>query len=376
MRLALATALAVGAVVVALGAAVFGTYWTRINAGADDNLRLFLTVVVVAGAAAIVSAVLLGWLAGRAASHGLGRMAREVRALGDGASSRPLEVPGGRSELVQLATALNASLERLRETSRGLSTAAEGQRRFLGEASRAMRAPLASLTGSLHALGRPDLLGEERRSALEGSLADVDAITRLVDGLDVLGRVDRVSIGRTHFDWGPLLELALSRGRQLCAPRPVAVDISPSLTSGRGDPALLQELFRILLSNVAMHTPPTTTVLVAARQSAADRDELTVSDDGPGVPPAMRRTMFDPFVSGDPRRSPGLGLAIARAIVTAHDGIIDAEPNTPRGLRVRIDLPHGDATSRGPGRMTTARGSEAGPRPEAEGPRQAATGAR
>lgn len=347
VRLAIAAAVAVGAVVAAFGGVVFATYWSRINAGADSQLRDFLTVFVIAAVGAIALGILLGWLAGRAATRRITRLAAAMGGIGAGDLGRRVEVPRGRSEMVELSEALNASLERIQATSRDLATASSGQRRFLAEASRGLRAPLAALAASLNAIGRPDMLVEDRRIAIERSLADLDSMTRMVDGLELLGRIESISVAADPIEWGPLLELAVTRGRQLCAPRPVAVDISGELTAGRGDPALLQELFRLIFANIALHTPDTTTVFFAASPSpAGDRNEITVADDGPGIPPDLRAAAFDPFVSGNPGRSPGLGLAVARGIVKAHGGTIEAEPNTPRGLRMRILLPREVGASR------------------------------
>jgi signal transduction histidine kinase len=96
------------------------------------------------------------------------------------------------------------------------------------------------------------------------------------------------------------------------------------------------------LQNAFRYTPAGSTVTVDA--SLADGCvEIEVADDGPGIPDADRATVFDAFVQAGDRAArglggAGLGLAIARAIVEAHDGsieLVDAE----RGTRVRLSLP-------------------------------------
>src|SRR5665647_1815381 len=110
-----------------------------------------------------------------------------------------------------------------------------------------------------------------------------------------------------------------------------------------GDGARLHQVFANLLTNVRIHTPAGTTVGVAL--TAADEHAvITVTDDGPGIPEALQPALFERFVRGDSSRfrgtggSTGLGLAIARAVVTAHHGEITAE-SSPGFTRFTVSLP-------------------------------------
>lgn len=109
-----------------------------------------------------------------------------------------------------------------------------------------------------------------------------------------------------------------------------------------GDEARLQQVLANLLANARTHTPPGTHVDVRVGRTG-DTVQLTISDDGPGIPADLRTTLFHRFTRGDTARnraggSTGLGLAIAESIVTAHGGTIDvrsataAEPG-PTGTR-------------------------------------------
>ncbi|MFN2568413.1 MAG: ATP-binding protein [Candidatus Dormibacteria bacterium] len=346
MRLALASAVVVAGVVAVLGGVVFSAYSSRISSGSDGNLKEFLTVFIIAGASAILLAVVFGWLGARSASRRLTGLSSQLGGLAAGRDdlSVRVPVPAGKTEMAELSQALNASLARIDATSRNLQAALGDQRRFLAEASRRLRAPLTSMATGLQVLRRrPDMSDTERDTAIERTLGDIQAMTQLVDGLDLLARMGSTeNLRREAFEWGPLLENAITAGRRLCAPRPIGIDVSPSLQAGLGDPEAIQELVRILFTNVAVHTPQTSTVTFSAGSTTwrgADADELTVADDGPGVPTATRERMFEPFVTGGPGRSAGLGLAVARAIATSLGGAIEAGPNSPRGLRVRVVLP-------------------------------------
>ncbi|HZV60604.1 MAG TPA: HAMP domain-containing sensor histidine kinase, partial [Candidatus Eremiobacteraceae bacterium] len=73
--------------------------------------------------------------------------------------------------------------------------------------------------------------------------------------------------------------------------------------------------------------------------STAQCFEARIADNGPGVPSAIRTTLFDPFVSSGKPNGTGLGLAIASKIVQDHSGSISVEQSTPEGTTIFIKLP-------------------------------------
>ena len=81
-------------------------------------------------------------------------------------------------------------------------------------------------------------------------------------------------------------------------------------------------------------------IIVRTRQTAAGEIEISVSDSGPGVEPAIAGRMFDPFCTTK-EQGTGLGLAISKSIVGAHRGRIEYRPNTPRGACFVVTLPTG-----------------------------------
>jgi two-component system OmpR family sensor kinase len=107
-----------------------------------------------------------------------------------------------------------------------------------------------------------------------------------------------------------------------------------------GDSDRLHQVLANLLSNARTHTPPGTTVTTGL--SLARGVELTVTDDGPGIPPALLPDVFERFARGDNSRSraagsTGLGLSIVSAVVEAHNGTVEvtSEPGKTR-FTVRI----------------------------------------
>jgi two-component system, OmpR family, sensor histidine kinase KdpD len=138
-----------------------------------------------------------------------------------------------------------------------------------------------------------------------------------------------------------IVDSALKSLGTALAKYPMAIELPADLPPVTADVALLERVFRSLVGNVAKHTPAGTHVTVAAR-AAGDEIEISVEDDGPGLPKGREEEIFESFARGEPqstRRGAGLGLAISRAIVEAHGGTIRAEGGRERGTRIVIRLP-------------------------------------
>src|SRR5690606_3977865 len=110
------------------------------------------------------------------------------------------------------------------------------------------------------------------------------------------------------------------------------------------DPERLHQVFANLLDNAARHSPTGGTVTVTAREDG-DMVVFDVTDQGPGIPPAQRATVFNRFTRGERATGggTGLGLAIARWVVELHGGTIAVvDPTTAagaNGCRIRVVLP-------------------------------------
>jgi two-component system sensor histidine kinase BaeS len=96
-----------------------------------------------------------------------------------------------------------------------------------------------------------------------------------------------------------------------------------------------------LVSNALRHTPAGGTVRVAAHRNAPATDtiELTVADDGEGIPADLLPRVFDRFVKGRSSNGSGLGLAIVRDVVEAHGGSVSVESAAGEGTTVHITMP-------------------------------------
>jgi two-component system OmpR family sensor kinase len=121
----------------------------------------------------------------------------------------------------------------------------------------------------------------------------------------------------------------------------------------RGDEHRLHQVIANLLSNARAHTPPGTTVTVQLATPDPRHMELSVTDDGPGIPAALQPDLFDRFVRGNSARSrasggTGLGLAIVDAVVAAHGGSVTLT-SRPGQTRFAITVPRLNAEPVAPG---------------------------
>lgn len=143
------------------------------------------------------------------------------------------------------------------------------------------------------------------------------SLTTLIDG--VLGHVDSFThhIVRDHID--------------------------PQLVA-RGDAGLLDRVLDNLVSNALKYTPSGCTIRIGARR-VGDDVHLVVTDDGPGLPTALRELVFEAYLRGPTSESTsgsGIGLFLVRTFVEAMGGRVWCEPATPTGLRFLVGLPASD----------------------------------
>jgi two-component system sensor histidine kinase KdpD len=118
----------------------------------------------------------------------------------------------------------------------------------------------------------------------------------------------------------------------------VETDLPPDLPLVDADYTLVDQVVSNLLENAVRHTPSHAAVRIAARDAGA-MVEVSISDDGKGVPLADRDWIFEPFRAGNGSRSSGIGLAICKAIVEAHGGQVAVTEAPGGGARFAFTLP-------------------------------------
>ena len=306
----------------------------RLFVGASDHeLREMKEAVARAFLLSLAVTVALALAGGAVMSLGvlrrveaIGRASRDIMA---GDLARRLPLRGTADEFDQLATGLNAMLDRIQALMAGLQQVSS-------DIAHDLRTPLTRMRQRLELARRRAGTVEALHAALDGSIGDVDAILSTFAALLRIAQVEAGTrrAGFAGVDLAALLEglvetyqpVAEERGQALrgTAEGPLAV---------QGDRELLVQMFANLIENAIRHAPPGAQIAVAYGKNG-----VVVADDGPGIPVAQRGHVMARFARLEASRTTagdGLGLSLVAAVAQLHGATVALEDNAP-GLRVAV----------------------------------------
>jgi two-component system osmolarity sensor histidine kinase EnvZ len=247
------------------------------------------------------------------------RLAAAAEAFGMGRDLGPMK-PEGAIEVRQAATAFNRMQERIR---RFLSQRTE----MLAGVSHDLRTPLTRLRLALAMLPRQ----EELREDVAEMTADLEEMERMISGYLAFARGEDAEQAQTVNLRDVLADVAAGARR---AGADVALEAPTGLTLLLRQDAVKRAISN-LVDNARRHAKR---IALTALPNGPRLVHVMVDDDGPGIAPDRRESVFRPFESGA-NGGTGLGLTIARDIVRAHGGDIVLEDSPMGGLRARIKLP-------------------------------------
>lgn len=246
--------------------------------------------------------------------------------------------PDTEGELRQLARTLNEMLERLEK-------AMEDLRSFAADAAHELRTPLANLRAELETALQEHRTPEEYERILASVSEEVARMNRIVADLLALARMDlrRHALGRERI---PLLTL-LEETRETWAPaaevRGVTIHLEGAPADVAGDPVALRRVFMNLVENAVKYNREGGRIDLSLER----RDgwvQVAVRDTGVGIPPEHLPYLFRRFYRVDRARSretggAGLGLALCKSFVEAHEGRIRVESTPGQGTCFTVELP-------------------------------------
>ncbi|MEV0398166.1 sensor histidine kinase [Polymorphospora rubra] len=245
--------------------------------------------------------------------------------------------PGrGRDELAVLGRAIDEMMDRI-------AVGYEAQRRFAADASHELRTPLA-VQRTLIEVGLARTLTADQVALLTAQLLETNERNeRLIEGLLVLSESDRGLLSRTPLRLDHITATVLDAHRARAAEAGVTITSQLRPRVVIGEQVLLERLVTNLVQNALKYNRPDGTIDVRVGEDPA----LVVVNTGDDVPPDEVPALFEPFRrrSGarvDHSGGAGLGLAIARSITRAHEGIIAASSTGHDGLRVQVSFPMAD----------------------------------
>ncbi len=241
-------------------------------------------------------------------------------------------VEDGPPEIRSLAETFNSMMARLQ--------ANDTQRRnLLADVSHELRTPLTVIQGNLE--GMLDGVYPADEARLKSLVEETRLLARLVDDLRTLALAESgaLQLRREPTDLAMLLRDTVA-GFQSGAPGiRIETALAQDIPLVEVDPTRLREVIVNLLSNAARYTPPGDAVSVRYRQVDAAAVEIEVADRGPGIAAEDLPHVFERFYKSSDSGGMGLGLAIAKHLVEAHGGTIEAVSQPGAGTIVRVRLP-------------------------------------
>ncbi|HEX6688609.1 MAG TPA: ATP-binding protein [Solirubrobacterales bacterium] len=239
-----------------------------------------------------------------------------------------------------------AALSRERDRMQGEMVEAEALRRsdelktaLLRSISHDLRTPLTSMIASGAALGSATPTAEERAELSEAIVAEGERLSRLVENLLDMSRLE-AGKAEPHREQTDLVEVLEGARAAVAGSELVQLAVGPELPAVDADAAQLERAFANLLENAVRHGgggPVKVTSRLIGGKIA-----VRVVDQGPGIPESERKRIFEPFQRGaanGARGGSGLGLAIAKGFVEANGGEIELESVPGQGTSFVVTFP-------------------------------------
>ncbi len=300
----------------------------------QSTVSLVRRQVLVAGAGALVFAVLAGYLVAGALARRVKRLEAAAEAVAAGDFDRPPVPVDSEDELGQLARAFNVMQRELAQ----LDTA---RKRFIATASHELRTPIFSLGGFVELLADEDLDPETRRRFIGQLSQQIARLRKLsVDLLD-LSRLEAGSLElRTEsVDLADVARSVADEFEPRLADRDAHLELRlpPRPIEARCDPVRVAQILRILVDNALRHTPAGTGIVVStARHNGLAR--IAVRDDGSGIDATAVPRVFDPFFTAGDEPGSGLGLAIAKELADHMNGHLEVD-SAPGRTTFTLEIP-------------------------------------
>jgi two-component system OmpR family sensor kinase len=306
----------------------------------DQNLNRLLLVEGLVIVGVLLALGVSAFFVVRLGLRPLDRIELTAGKIAGGDLSRRVSPADTRTEVGRLGLALNAMLDRLERAFAARTRSEERLRQFLADASHELRTPLASIRGyaELHRMG-----ATEDAAGIEMAMRRIEEESKrmgvLVEDLLTLARLDeKPALRRQQVDLAALARDAAEDARATAPDRTIGVSGSPSAVVS-GDPHQLRQVLANLTRNALVHTPAGSPIEVSVAQNGQEVS-VSVRDHGPGLPNEAQQSIFDRFWRAEGGRErgkagAGLGLAIVRAVLDAHDGEITAQ-NAPGGGAVFV----------------------------------------
>jgi len=312
---------------------VFGTDTHALEA----DLRLLGWKLALGGIILVVLGGGIGWILAGRSLRPIDRIAADAEGIAAGDYGRKIDVEDTESELGRLAVVLNDTFGKMNE-------ARDRVTQFTADASHELRTPLTVILSDSQGALRQERTPEEYRQALVTIKQAALRMKTISDGLLELAHGDLAQpVEKSPCDLADLADEAVALLARLSREKGATLEAKLDGVSVLADPARLGRVILNLVMNAILHNPAGVRVVVTT--GVVDgQAELSVVDDGRGIPAENLEHIFERFRRIDPEGSrhtegAGLGLAIVKQAVEAHGGTIAVTSEVGRGTTFRVRLP-------------------------------------
>jgi signal transduction histidine kinase len=300
----------------------------------DEVSMPMLQALVIALTISAVAAALVA----RSIARPIQTVAAGAQAIAQGNYSQRVAVSGP-AEVKQLAHDFN-------DMAAQVQAARQTERDFVANVSHELKTPLTSIQGFAQAIRDGDVRDAEGTHHAASIIFDeAERLTRLVSGLLESARMEsgNVRMARETVHLNELTQACVMKMQPRAQAAEIALEaqLAPAMPAITADGDRLAQVITNLIDNAIKHTPKGSKVTVETRL-ARNFAEVSVADNGVGIPPEDLPHVFDRFYQADKSRSAGgsgLGLAICKQIVEAHGGQINAQSVLGLGTRISVWLP-------------------------------------
>jgi len=297
-----------------------------------DLVRPFLWAGLIALGVSVVIAILLA----RSVYRPIQQVTEAAGMMAEGLYDQEVPIAGPK-EVKGLAAGFN-------QMARQVKLAEQRLRYFVADVSHELRSPLTSIRGFAQAI--LDGTAGDKDARERAAQVIEDESKRMIRQVDELLELSRMQSGQIQMAREPVdMKDLLEHCQEIFTIRAEEKDlllkmqIEP-LMPVVGDIDRLEQVFSNLLDNALKHSPAGGEVNIIGRNTTSSTVEITVADSGPGIPPEQLPLVFERFYQASGvRTGAGLGLAIAREIVLAHGGKIEAKSAPGEGTEFRVSLP-------------------------------------
>ncbi len=218
---------------------------------------------------------------------------------------------------------------------------------LIATVSHELRTPLTSMQMAVYLLLEEKVgpLNLKQTELLLAARNNSDRLFEMIEDLLDLARFEggAALIDKKPVAAGDLIEGVAAREKELVSSRGMhlEIEVEPHLPRVEISRPRIDQVFANLISNAVKYSAPGTSITLSARREGATQVRFAVKDEGVGIPPELRRRVFDKFfrVSENNGEGAGLGLSIAREIVLAHGGNIGLEDGEGKGSEFFFTLP-------------------------------------